>query len=480
MVAGGKVATASGYTLPRFARREPPMNPQRILIAGLCPLPFENTSQNYGPGIRTWQLTRGLTAAGHTVRVVAMEIPGVYEPGERIDEETVDGVSIRRLDAEAFLDPGTIAREVESFRPTALVGATIYGSLALAQTDPELPFWADQFGHVMAEAQAKAALEEENWPIPRWWRMVHPVMSRADRVSAVSERQRYAAIGELGALGRLTAETCGYEFTAVIPCGVVEPEEPVAGRAVARGVCVPEDAFIVLWSGGYNVWSDVETLFDGLELAMKEEPSVHFVSTGGAIGGHDDSTYARFQERIAGSPLQDRFQLAGWVKREWVGNYVEEADLGVLTDRPMYEGVLGSKNRILQWLAAGLPCAYNRVGDVGDLLADEDVGLIFEQGDAQDLARRMVWAARHRDELSAMARRGREVCQRRFSLAPATAPLVEWAAAPSQAPDHRPGALRSPFDWDEVPPEPPPPDPIARPSRLRRLARRVKRGLLGR
>jgi glycosyltransferase involved in cell wall biosynthesis len=445
---------------------------QRILVCGLCPLPFENTSQNYGPGIRTWQLTSGLAADGHALRVLAMIIPGVYEDGELVATETIDGIPVRRLDGSAFLDPDVIRREIADWKPTVLVGATVYGALALAQTEPELPFWADQFGHVMAEAQAKAALEGENWPVPRWWRMVHPVISRADRISVVSERQRYAAIGELGAIGRLTGETCGYEFTSVIPCGLVE--EPFTTRSTAslvRGREAPEDAFIVLWSGGYNVWSDVETLFAGLEASMEEEESLHFVSTGGAIEGHDDSTYARFQELIAGSRHRSRYHLAGWVKRELVPRYVAEADLGVLTDRPMYEGTLGSKNRVVQWMATGLPSAYNRVGDIGDYLAEGRLGLTFPVGDAQALAEQLLWGARNRHALADMADRARRACTRDFSFTATTADLREWAAAPSHAPDYRPAAVRSPFDFEEIPPEAPPPDPAPKRHGWRRRLR---------
>lgn len=445
--------------------------PQRILVAGLCPLPFENTSQNYGPGIRTWQLARGVAAGGHAVRVVAMVIPGVYEAGELAADDEVDGISIRRVHGEAFMDPEVLAAEVRDFRPDALVGATIYGSLALAQCGSRLPLWGDQFGHVMAEAQAKAALEGENWPVPRWWRMVHPVMSRADRVSVVSERQRYAAIGELGAIGRLTGETCGYDFTAVIPCGLVDEETPTPrGEPMVRGEHLPAEAFIVLWSGGYNVWSDVDTLFDALELAMAREPSICFLSTGGGIDGHDSSTYARFVERVAASPHASRYHLAGWVKRELVASYVAEADLGVLTDRSMYEGVLGSKNRIVQWMATGLPVAYNRMGDIGDYLAATEIGLTFAAGDAAALAERLVWAARHRDALESMAQRAREACRRDFSFEATTAELRAWAAAPTHAPDFAPVALRTPFDFEEVA-SAMPPDPLRRPRGWRRRLR---------
>ncbi len=454
---------------------------QRILVCGLCPLPFENTSQNYGPGIRTWQLASGLAADGHELRVLAMVIPGVYEESELVADETVDGIPIRRLDGAVFLDPEVIRREILGWRPTALVGATVYGSLALAQCESELPFWADQFGHVMAEAQAKAALEGENWPIPRWWRMVHPVISRADRISVVSERQRYAAIGELGAIGRLTGETCGYEFTSVIPCGLVQDAFDVEpATPIVRGREAPEDAFIVLWSGGYNVWSDVETLFGGLEAAMSEEASLHFVSTGGAIEGHDASTYARFLELIAGSRHRARYHLAGWVKRELVPQYVAEADLGVLTDRPMYEGTLGSKNRVVQWMATGLPSAYNRVGDIGDYLAEGRLGLTFPVGDSQALAQSLLWAARNRDALADMTDRAQRACVRDFSFEATTADLREWAAAPIHAPDFRQAASRTPFDFEETPPEPAPPDPVPRRRGWRRRLRAAAAALLGR
>lgn len=453
---------------------------QRVLVCGLCPLPFESTSQNYGPGIRTWQFATSLAADGHAVKVMAMVIPGVYEAGELQAVEEVEGITITRLTGEELLDPAVVGRVISEWRPTALVGATVYGSLALAQCEPELPFWADQFGHVMAEAQAKAALESENWPIPRWWRMVHPVISRADKISVVSDRQRYAAIGELGAIGRLTGETCGYEFTAVIPCGLVEEPAllPVVEPA-ARGAAVPANAFIVLWSGGYNVWSDVETLFAGLELAMEEVPNLYFVSTGGAIDGHDSATYARFGELIAGSRFRDRFHLAGWVKRELVPRFVAEADVGVLTDRPMVEGVLGSKNRVVQWMAAGLPSVYNRVGDIGDYLAERRVGLTFPIGDAAALAGQLIWAARHDEELAAMTARAREACLADFSFATTTSALRDWMRAPSQAPDFVRAASRSPFDFEETPPPQPPPDPLPRVTGRRRRLRKALRHLLG-
>lgn len=411
----------------------------RLLVAGLSPLPFENARMSYGPGIRTWQFAWSLARAGHEVHLLAMRAPG-YDHAAAPAREERRGVEIERLTDLAFLDPSRIRRAIGEIRPDALVGASLHGSAALVPVATALPFWADQFGHAMAEAQAKAALEGRNWPVAHTWSFLAPVLRLADRLSVVSERQRYAAIGELGAVGRLTAETCGYDFTAVIPCALVPADElppppPASGDRVVRGRIVPEDAFVVLWSGGFNVWSDVETVARGLEAAMGRDPRIHFVATGGAIPGLDPSTWTRFQDLVARSPHRKRFHVEGWVPAERVAAYVEEADLGILADRPIYEGLLGSKNRIVQWMGAGLPVVYNRIGELGDLLEDRRLGLTFPPGDAGALGERLAWAATRGSELREMAGRAREVARRELTFEATTRPLLEWATAPRRAPD---------------------------------------------
>ncbi len=406
----------------------------RVLVCGLCPLPFENTLRSFGPGIRSWQFARSLANAGHRVHLLAMMIPGSYEDSDAVRSERRDGVDIERLTDEEFFDPARIEARIAELRPEALVGATIYGSNILALTRPKVPFWADQFGHVMAEAQAKACLEDEDWPLPHFWKLLEPVLLSADRLSAVSRRQRFANIGELGVVGRLNSKTCGYELTAVIPCAVV-PAEGAPPRGVLRGSVVPEDAFVVLWSGGYNVWTNVDTLFAGLEIALGKNERIHFVSTGGAIEGHDDSTYRDFRDRILGSRHRRRYHLQGWVRAELIPSYQAEADLGVLAEAPIYEGRLGSKNRLVQWMGAGLPVLYNRMGDLGSLLAEKKLGLTFGIGDAAAMAERILWAADHPEALRRTRRRARRYAQTELSFEATTRELVSWAENPSRAPD---------------------------------------------
>ena len=73
------------------------------------------------------------------------------------------------------------------------------------------------------------------------------------------------------------------------------------GAALPNGILasvegIDADAFVLLWSGSFNTWCDVDTLFTGIERAMERLPSLVFLSTGGEVRGHDEvrtRTFAR-------------------------------------------------------------------------------------------------------------------------------------------------------------------------------------------
>lgn len=408
----------------------------RILLCGLCPLPFENTPKSFGPGLRTWQFAKGLASEGHEVRLVAQMIHGAYEEAPPRTEER-DGVLITRVHMGSRRLPFQLRRLLRQHHPEALVGATVHGSYPLARLSTTLPFWADQFGHFMAEAQAKASRDRNDRVLPYFWRRARTVGRRCDRLSVVSDSQRLAAIGELGALGRLNSLTCGYEFVEVVPCAVSSHQvaRPAEDRHPLHQLHgLPEGAFVVLWSGGYNVWSDIDTLFLALEEAMERNPSVHFVSTGGAIAGQDDVSYEKFRERAAASAHARNFHFLGWIPATEARRALLYADLAVVTERPIYEGLLGSKNRVFEWMANGLPAVIPRYADLGALVEQEQASLTYDVGDWRSLASRILWASANADDLVAVASRAREVASR-LTIDATTQPLRSWATSPTAAPD---------------------------------------------
>jgi glycosyltransferase involved in cell wall biosynthesis len=410
----------------------------RVLVVGLCPLPFENANRLFGPGIRTWQFARPLLDDGHDVCLVTGRMAGAYSAPAGTTTRREGRLVHHAVDDLVLHDGAYLQRVHDEFVPDAIVGATITPTFVAVSLKTDAPIWADVFGDVMSEAQAKAQVYGDDAYVFDFWRLLRPVLDRGDVFSSVSGRQGWALVGALGTRGRLNRRTLGYSFVHAIPCAVDVTSAPSpSARRVLRGVDVGEDDFVVLWSGSYNTWTDVECLFAGLEDAMARDPRVRFVSTGGEVAGHDEVTYPRFLDLIAASPYRRRFIMKGWLPTQEVPGYWAEADVGIHLDRPMYERELGSENRVLSWMGAGLAVVASNVSELSAEIARHDLGLTFPPGDPGTLAETLLTAAADRERNRERAERARAYARRYFSYEETTRPLRAWLAhgPPRPAPD---------------------------------------------
>jgi hypothetical protein len=409
---------------------------RRVLVVGWAPLPFQNQRMNYAPGGRAWQLARPLAGDGHAVCLVCGRIRGAYaEDAPPVEVFERDGVLCVVVDEATFDDDAALGRLAAAVDPAAVVGASPLPSRRAARIADglpgEVPVWVDLFGDLMAEAQAKAAVDPGRDHVAVYRHLLIELLDRGDAFGAVSERQAYAVLGQLGLAGRLVAETAGEPLVHTVPC-CTPPPIPVGGPPPAD---LDEADFVVLWSGGYNTWGDVDTLFAALEQAMAARPALRFVSTGGEIDGHDESSYGRFAAAVAKSPFRDRFVLKGRLPEQQAARYFRRADLGVVTERPLAERLLGSSGRILRWMADGLPFVCTRLSELGETVAAEDLGWTYPPGDAEALAARLIAAVDDPAALRAFAERAAGYAAEHFTAEATTRPLRRWVAAPRPAPD---------------------------------------------
>ena len=72
---------------------------------------------------------------------------------------------------------------------------------------------------------------------------------------------------------------------------------------------------------------------------------------------------------------------------------------------------------LVEAFANRLPVIASRLGALAALVREGDTGLLFEPGDASDLAARLHWAAAHPEEMARMGRRAREVYEFGLSAA---------------------------------------------------------------
>ncbi|HQP97534.1 MAG TPA: glycosyltransferase, partial [bacterium] len=189
-----------------------------------------------------------------------------------------------------------------------------------------------------------------------------------------------------------------------------------------------------------------------VESAMREDSRIRFLSTGGAIDGHDEATYPEFQRMVDASPFRDRFDLRGWVPSEDLPGIQEQVDLFINVDRFCYETLIGARNRITEMMVRGVPILSTLGTEISRILQENACGLVVPIGDCEALSQRILCAADHPGDLEEMSQRARRLFEEKFTYEATARPLIEWAKTPVRAGDAGKGvALLT---------APPPVDPV--------------------
>jgi glycosyltransferase involved in cell wall biosynthesis len=427
---------------------------RRALLCGVGPIPLGSPDRLHAPGLRLWAFSRALLEKGCSVDLLEARFGEAISGGGagvlrmRLTEKR-DADGQREIAADSVgLEPAApsilVSRRLAAQSYDAVISTTDVMNEACAVSCGDLPLWCDFFGHPMAERQALADVYGSDEGIAPQWDMVIAALLRGDRFSGCSEAQRCALIGELGACGRLNRFTSGESLVTSIPAAAVFRRFSPGGTAV-RGKVVPEDAFVVLWTGGYNTWADPDTLAAALIRAMEREPRIHYLSTGGAIEGHDDRTFGRFRRQIDASPFAERCHFAGWVETRQVPDYYLQADVAVNCDRAVLEGELGTRTRMHEWICAGLPVISTNGCELARDLADRGLIDTFEAGDSQSLADRILEAAQRRpEETQRRTEEARRCLLEAYDPARLCRELADWAADPVRARDLSANGVRLP------------------------------------
>ncbi len=419
---------------------------QNILLIGVGPLPFYDSDQLYGFGIRTWQFALPLLAAGHNLTLVTCEFGIQKESDLKQIRYQQDLSSFGELEHITLPEPSPrnsnilltrLEEVIRTHQPHAIItaGSTIATNLA-ASLRTDLPIWMDMFGDLFAEVQAKTPFMNTQDQFDFFHQIITRVLLRGDRFSVVSDPQKGAAVGQLGFIGRLNQYTLGEELVHTIPCAVDGNVSPVLKRNLLRGKKHNATDFLLLCSGGFNTWTDVDTLFYGIEGAMEKNRRIHCIVTGGKIQGHHEDGFKRFQTLIGKSPYESRFHLLGWISNEEVAAVTQECDLGLNVDLPVYESFLGSRNRILFWMQCALPTLTTVSTELSQIIHQHELGYCVPVGDCKAVSKAILDAARYPVKLKKLGGKARRFVYNYFTFEESVTPLLSWVKDPAKSGDN--------------------------------------------
>jgi len=405
-----------------------------VIVVGVGPVPLGNPNRIYAPGLRLFAFAKVLHQAGY--RIIMGEAFFGEKDAPSSEPEEIEAFWERRfLPLDSLKAFHEISSWIERDKPRAIVSTTDVMNRALAMIPHPTPKWMDFFGHPMAERQEISSLYQTDDGLLDQWLYVLPALLTGDHFSTCSNPQMHALIGELGVVGRLNHHTSGHDLVSVLFPGTILHEQEADGRRAYRGVSVPEDAFCVLWNGGFNTWVDEKTLFEGMSLAMAESDRIHFILTGGEIKGHNETTFERFRERAASSPHAARFHFFGWVPLNDLPNFYKEADAAINIDRFTYEGILGCRNRVYSWMFFGIPILTTPLSENTHTLVERGLAVGFSIGKPRELAEALLKIARAPASFRDMAKRAKEHLLKECPYDKLLQPLLAWMEHPVIAPD---------------------------------------------
>lgn len=408
----------------------------KILFIGYNPPFLEGDRKVEAAHYRNWQFLQPLLDDQHTICFCAdNQGPPPALPETWQGQVTYHSVPFRRKIGWV----SQLQQIHDSFRPDCILAVDKDNCLSVTRLRTDKPIWMDIYGDYLTIMQVARYRKGSDRGIPTAIGLYKKILQKGDVFSGCGTPQQHMMVGELAMAGRLNSRTFGYEFARVVLPGS-PPADAATTKSTPRtflaGKGVPKDAFVVLWCGGYNTWTDVATLFAGLEKAMAQNERIHYVSVGANTYEAPNNVYSRFQEMIAQSTYKDRFHLMGW--RPWVevAKYYRESDVGFNIDALHYETIYGTRTRLVEMLAAGLPVITSLGCELAELLDKNGAGLTFASGDAQEMGDRILTIAQDSALHESMIEKALSYARNELSFAATTAEVRKWAANPKKAPDN--------------------------------------------
>jgi glycosyltransferase involved in cell wall biosynthesis len=410
-------------------------------------MPHEATDRLMAPGLRLAMWVKRLQQAGHQVVVGRALFEQVTLGAPAPSDATLKAHPAAPCEVRPLApgDVNTLRQWVAAEPFDAVIANTDAMALLTARACLPVPLCVDYNGDPINEMQLQGWRAQNDAAILDAAHRMVPALLAGDAFTTCSAPHRHALLGQLGLVGRLNRFTAGHELVyharSSWPLEFPAPPADAPPHQPLRGRLVPHDAFIVLWSGGYNNWADIDTLFKALHLLFDVEPRAHFVSTGGAIPGHGETVFEEFREWVEDSPQRQRFHFLGWVPTHHVPALYREADVALNLDVPSHEGELGSRHRALDWAAHGcVPVTTVQSELVRELVA-AGAGVEVPMTDPPAVAEQLVRLALDPARRASIAQRGEDFARRWVEHA-VDASFLEWVASPRRAPDLPPLAER--------------------------------------
>lgn len=240
-----------------------------------------------------------------------------------------------------------------------------------------------------------------------------------DRVGNLDLLERYerlnldaaARIFVVSDVERRNLETRGVHAEKILvnPNGVdVELFRPNAGGAeTRREFGIESDEVVAGFVGTFGPWHGVEKLAAAIKSIPANLPARFLLVGSGSL-------HADVEQRLESETKSGRVIFTGAVAHDRVPPLLDACDILVAPHVPLADGseFFGSPTKIFEYMAMGKGIVASRLGQIGEVLVDEETALLVEPGNVGELTNAIVKLVESRELRARLGAKAREVAER--------------------------------------------------------------------
>ncbi|PIE33328.1 glycosyltransferase [candidate division KSB3 bacterium] len=385
-----------------------------------------------GPGIRYWEFANHL-AKQHDVIVLMPNQSTLTHPKIQLIQQTRHTLLKALKQADVVVTQGfsyPLAPIVMMEKPL-VVDLSFPLSVELLEHHAHLPLQEANLSHRYCVERTKMLLR------------------RGDYFLYSHEALRDYWLGMLTAVNRLHPKQYRQDSNAdrlfgCVPFGLPE-EPPVQTRPVFKGDGAifpqenisPETDTILLWGGGLWKWFDPRSLIRAMgEISATRQDIKLLFICGKRVDSKEKQTNVAYStdeaielSRKLGVYNRTVFFNTGWVPYGDRGSYFREVQIGVSTHYRNLETRFSFRTRILDYLWAELPIITTGGDALGELVEQEQLGVVVEPNSAWQL-REAILKLADDHEFAAQCRENIRRVRQQFLWSRLMKPLDEFCASP--------------------------------------------------
>jgi glycosyltransferase involved in cell wall biosynthesis len=197
---------------------------------------------------------------------------------------------------------------------------------------------------------------------------------------------------------------------AVLPNGVdTELFRPVEDGAAVREQFNLGRGPVVAFVGAFHPWHGLDGLIDSFAPVVRQMPEARLLLVG------DGRARPQVDRKIKEHRLEPAVAVTGLVAQQRVPEFLAAADVAVLPYPRLPQELWFSPLKLYEYMAAGKAIVASRSGQIAEVIADGQDGLLVEPGDVNELSGVLLRLLGDRDERMRLGQRARQAAVEQHS-----------------------------------------------------------------